>query len=66
VLLLHGDIVWRRACFWGPEVVFRLNAHRLILVAALKKHFFFSFNVEVEDADDEVVKIFFVKKFKNI
>jgi hypothetical protein len=31
--LLAGYQTWRPVCFWGPGMVFRLNARRLILVA---------------------------------
>ena len=35
--LLVDSIIRRPACFWGPGIVFRLNACRLILVVHFKK-----------------------------
>ena len=35
--LLVDGIIRRPACFWGPGIVFRLNACRLILVVHFKK-----------------------------
>ena len=37
VFLLVGGIIRRPACFWGPGIVFRFNACRLILVVHFKK-----------------------------
>ena len=37
VFLLVGGIIRRPACFWGPEIVLRLNSCRLILVVHFKK-----------------------------